>query len=203
MILQVLIAMIAGWINRQQQQVIAYLLEENRTLHAKLGGQRTRFTEAERRRLATLAFPIGRKRLKSLATLATPDTLMRWDKQLVAQKFNGSQKRNKLGRPRVSDEIEALVVHMANDNPTWGSRRLQGALANLGHRVDKMTVRNLLRRHHIDPAPKRRQGGMSWSQFCKLHWEVLAATDFFTVEVATRCRARGVTTAVAQFARPL
>ena len=126
MILQVLITTIAGWINRHQQQVIAYLLEENRTLHAKLGGTRIRFTDAERRRLATLAFPLGRKRLTSLATLATPDTLMRWYKQLVAQKFDGSQKRNKLGRPRVSDEIEALVLHMANDNPTWGYRRIQG-----------------------------------------------------------------------------
>jgi putative transposase len=110
MILQVLIAMTAGWINRHQQQVIAYLLEENRTLHAKLGGKRIRFTDAERRSLAALAFPIGRKQLKSLATLATPDTLMCWYNQLVAQKFNGSQKRNKLGRPRVSDEIEALLL---------------------------------------------------------------------------------------------
>ena len=120
MILQVLIAMIAGWINRYQQQVIAYLLEENRILHAKLGDRRIRFTDAERRRLAALAFALGRKRLKSLTTLATPDTLMRWYKQLVAQKFDGSQKRNKLGRPRVADEIEALILQMANDNPTWG-----------------------------------------------------------------------------------
>jgi transposase InsO family protein len=177
--------MIAGWINRHQQQVIAYLLEENRTLHAKLGGRRIRFTDTERRRLAALAFPIGRKRLKSLATLATPDTLMRWYHQLVAQKFDGSQKRNKSGRPRVSDEIEALVLAMAHDNPTWGYRRIQGSLANLGHHVDKITVRNILRRHHFDPAPHRRQGGMSWSQFLKMHWELLAATDFFTVEVAT------------------
>ena len=185
MILQVLIAMIAGWINRHQQQVITYLLEENRVLHAKLGDRPIQFTDAERRRLAALAFPISRKRLKSLTTLATPDTLMRWYKQLVAQKFDGSLKRNKLGRPRVSDKIEALVLQMANDNPTWGYRRIQGSLANLGHRVDKITVRNILRRHHIDPAPKRRQGGMSWSQFLKMHWEVLAATDFFTVDVAT------------------
>jgi transposase InsO family protein len=185
MILQVLIAMVAGWINCHQQQVIAYLLEENRTLHAKLGGQRICFTEAERRRLATLAFPIDRKRLKSLATFATPDTLIRWYKQPFAQKFDGSQKRTKLGRSRVSDEIEALVLHMANDNPTWGYRRIQGALAHLGHRVDKITVRNILLRHHIDPAPKRRQSGMRWSQFLKMHWDVLAATDFFTVEVAT------------------
>jgi hypothetical protein len=177
--------MIAGWLNRHQQQVIAYLLDENRTLHAKLGGKRIRFTDAERHRLAALALPIGRKRLKPLTTLATPDTLMRWYNQLVAQKFDCSQKRNKLGRPRVSDEIEALVLQMANDNPTWGYRRIQGGLVNLGHRVDKITVRNILQRHHIDPAPKRRQGGMSWSQFLKMHWEMLAATDFFTVEVAT------------------
>jgi putative transposase len=74
---------------------------------------------------------------------------------------------------------------MAEENPTWGYRRIQGALANLGYPMDKITVRNILRRHHIDPAPKRREAGMNWSQFLKMHWEVLAATDFFTVEVAT------------------
>ena len=77
------------------------------------------------------------------------------------------------------------MVQMAEENPRWGYRRIQGALANLGHRIDKLTVRNILRRHHLEPAPQRRQGGMSWTQFLKLHWEVLAATDFFTVEVAT------------------
>ena len=74
---------------------------------------------------------------------------------------------------------------MAEENPTWGYRRIQGALANLGHAIDKITVRNILRWHHIDPAPKRSKDGMSWTQFLTLHWEVLAATDFFTVEVAT------------------
>jgi len=74
---------------------------------------------------------------------------------------------------------------MAEDNPTWGYRRIQGALANLGHHIHKLTVRNILRRHHLEPAPQRRKAGMSWAQFLKLHWEVLAATDFFTVEVAT------------------
>ena len=185
MILQVLIAIIAGWINRRQQQVIDYLLEENRTLHAKLGGKRIRFTDSERRRLAALALPIGRKRLKSLATLATPDTLMRWYNQLIAKQFDGSEQRNPLGRPRVSDKIEELALQMVGDNPTWGYRRIQGGLANLGRRVDKITVRNILLRHHIDPTPKQRQKGMSWSQFLKMHWEMLAATDFFTVEVAT------------------
>ena len=74
---------------------------------------------------------------------------------------------------------------MAEENATWGYRRIQGALANLGHRIDKITVRNILRRHHLEPAPYRRKAGRSWAQFLRLHWEVLAATDFFTVEVAT------------------
>jgi len=185
MILHVIIAMVAGWINRHQPQVIAYLQEENRVLKSKLPGGRLRLSDTERRRLAKLAHPLGCKRLKHLATLATPDTLMRWYKRLIADKFDGSQTRKELGRPRVCEEIEQLVIRMAEENPTWGYRRIQGALANLGHHIDKLTVRNILRRHHIDPAPKRREGGMSWTQFIKMHWEVLAATDFFSVEVAT------------------
>jgi putative transposase len=185
MILQFLIAMLAGWIQRHQQEVIAYLHEENRLLKAQLGNQRLRLTDTERRRLATLAYPLGRKRLKQLATLATPETLMRWYKRLIAQKFDGSKPRRQLGRPHVPEAVEQLVLRIAAENPTWGYRRIQGALANLGHRIDKITVRNILRRHHIDPAPKRRQTGMSWATFLKMHWEVLAATDFFTVEVAT------------------
>jgi transposase InsO family protein len=185
MILQILIVMVAGWINRHQQQVIAYQHEELRILKAQLGGRRLRLTDTQRRRLAALASPLGRKRLQQCATLATPDTLMRWYKRLIAAKFDSSTKRKVQGRPRVSEEVEQLVIRMANDNPTWGYRRIQGAVANLGHHIDTITVRNILRRHHLDPAPKRRAGGMSWTQFIKLHWEALAATDFFTVEVAT------------------
>jgi putative transposase len=185
MILQVLIAMVAGWIQRHQQQVITYLREENRVLNAQLGRRRLRLTDIERRRLAALAHPLGRQRLKKVAIIATPATLMRWYKRLIAQKFDGSKHRRQRGRPRVTEEIEQLVVRMVEENAAWGYRRIQGALANLGHRIDAITVRNILRRHHLEPAPQRRQAGMRWTQFLKLHWEVLAATDFFTVEVAT------------------
>ncbi len=185
MILHILIAMVAGWLQRHQQQVITYLLAENRVLKAQLGGRRLRLTDTERQRLAALARPLGRKRLKELATLASPDTLLRWYKRLIAQKFDGSRQRRPLGRPRVAEEIEQLVVRMAEENSTWGYRRIQGALANLGHAIDKITVRNILRRRHLEPAPQRRKAGMCWGQFLKMHWEVLAATDFFTVEVAT------------------
>jgi transposase InsO family protein len=178
MILHVLIAMVAGWLQRHQQQVITYLHEENRVLKAQLGGRRLRLTDTERRRLAT--------RLQAVATIATPETLLRWYRRLIAQKFDGSKQRRQCGRPRIAEEVEQLIVRMAEENPTWGYRRIQGALANLGHRIDKITVRNILRRDHLEPAPQRRKTGMSWAQFLKRHWEVLAATDFFTVEVATR-----------------
>ncbi len=120
-----------------------------------------------------------------MATTATPDTLLRWYHRLIAQKFDGSHHHRHLGRPRVAEEIEQLVVRMAEENATWGYRRIQGTLANLGYSTDTITVRNILPRHPLDPAPRRRQAGVSWEQFLKLHWEVLAATDFFTVEVAT------------------
>jgi transposase InsO family protein len=185
MILRVLIAMMAGWINRPQQQVITYLKEENRVLKARLPAGRLRLSATERRRLAALAYPLRRQQLHDLATIVTPDTLLRWYKRLIARKFDGSTQRRQVGRPRVAEEVEHLVRRMAQENPTWGYRRIQGALANLGHAIDKITVRNILRRYHLDPAPQRRASSMSWAQFLRLHWEVLAATDFFTVEVAT------------------
>jgi hypothetical protein len=129
MILHVLIAMVAGWLQRHQPPVIPYLIEENRVLKAQLGGRRLRLTDTERRRLAALAYPLGCKRLKDVATLATPETLLRWYTRLVAQKFDSSLQRRQLGRPRISEKVEQLVVRMAEEHPSWGYRRLQGALA--------------------------------------------------------------------------
>ena len=74
---------------------------------------------------------------------------------------------------------------MAEGNATWEYRRLQGALANLGAYIDAITAWNILRRYHPEPATQRRRAGMGWAPFLKTHWEVLAATDFFTIEVAT------------------
>jgi putative transposase len=124
MILQVLIALVAGWIQRHQQQVITYLIEENCVLKTQLGGRRLRLTDIDRRRLGACAHPLGRKRLNEVATIATPYTLLRWYQRLIAQKFDGSQQRRQLGRPRVAEEIERLVVRMAEENRTWGYRRI-------------------------------------------------------------------------------
>ena len=100
--------MFAGWVNRHQLEVIAYLQEENRMIKERLGGRRIRFTDAERRRLARKAYALGRKVLNELETLVTPDTLLRWHRELVASKWNYSQRRNRpllFRAPLTSDVI--------------------------------------------------------------------------------------------------
>jgi putative transposase len=187
--LQMLLLVFAGWVNRQQLDVIEYLKEENRVLKERLGSQRIRFTDAERRRLARKAHALGRKALNELGTLVTPDTLMRWYRQLIARKWDYSSRRGR-GRPRTQHTVVELIVRMALENPSWGYTRIQGALANLGHKVGRGTIANTLREQGIDPAPERGRR-TPWSTFLKAHWECVAATDFFTVEV---CTLRGLVT---------
>jgi hypothetical protein len=81
---------------------------------------------------------LGRKLLAEAATIVTPDTLLAWHRPLIAQKYDGSGRRQ-AGRPRKADEIEALVVRMAAENRTWGYRRIEGALFNLGHDIARST----------------------------------------------------------------
>jgi putative transposase len=84
----------------------------------------------------------------------------------------------------MNEELERLVVQMAKENPGWGYDRIVGAMANLGHRLSDQTVGNILRRHGLSPAPKRKQV-ICWRDFIRAHMEVLVGTDFFTVEVLT------------------
>jgi len=178
---QLLLVALAGWINRQQQDVIEYLQEENRVLRSKLKGKRIRFTDDERRRLAVKGKLLGRKVLGEVASIVTPDTILRWHRMLIAKKYDGSSRRGP-GRPRVKDEIAKLAVRMANENPRWGYTTIRGALFHLGHDIARETVRNILKEHGIVPAPERRKR-TPWSTFLKSHWECVAAADLFTVEI--------------------
>ena len=181
--LQYLLIVFAGWVHRQQLDIIDYLQEENRVLRELLGDKRLRFTDAQRRRLAEKARRLGRKVLNDIASIVTPYTLMAWHRRPIAMKWDHSDKRRP-GRPRTMSDIGALIVRMAGENRSWGYTRNQGTLANLGHRAARGTVANILKAHGIDPAPRRGKRS-SWEKFLKAHWEVLAATDFFTVEVWT------------------
>ncbi len=181
---QFLMLMFAGWVNRSHQEVIEYLQAENRVLREQVGSDRILFTDGQRRRLASKAKVIGRRRLFALGTIVTPDTLLRWYRQLVAKKYDGSAARI-AGRPKTAAEIEKLILHMARNNLGWGYTRICGALYNLGHVIGRNTVKRILLDNGVDPAPLRSKG-MSWSTFLKAHWGAIAATDFFSVEVLTR-----------------
>jgi len=182
--LQFLILTVAGWVSRSQQDVIAYLREENRVLREQVGGRRLRFTDAQRRRLASKAKRLGRKTLLGIEPIVTPDTLVRWYRKLAAEKYDGS-KRRKLGRPRTASSIEQLVLRMSRENPSWGYTRIRGALRNLGHEIGRNTIKRILAANGIEPVWARRKG-MSWKTFMKVHWGAIAAADFFAVEVLTR-----------------
>ena len=132
---QFFFAILASWVNRQQQQVIDYLRTENQVLKETYGKKRILLNDDQRRRLAVKGKILGRKRLEEVGTLFTPDTILRWHRMLVAQKWNHTDKRKQVGRPPMSQEVVKLVLRMAKENPTWGYDRIQGALANLGHEV--------------------------------------------------------------------
>lgn len=180
-LLQLLLTLVAGWLHRQQAAAIEYLQAENRMLRGRLGGRLIIFTDPERGQLAEKARVLGRKGLRELGTIVTPDTLLRWHRELAARKWTFVERRRP-GRPRTRAELAALVVRMATENRSWGYTRIQGARANLGHRLGRGTVSSILKDQGIEPAPGRRKG-RPWSLFLKAYWRALAASDFFTVEV--------------------
>jgi len=169
-------AVVSGWISRQQLEVLEYLREENRVLKRQLGKRRLKLTDADRRRLAVRGKALGRRLLGEHASIVTPDCILRWHRNLIAAKWTHPSKKRR-GRPGVMKEIAVLVVKMAKGNSTWGYRRIQGALAVVGHRVAHNTVKKVLREHGIDPAPERSKK-TTWTQFLKTHWDVLGGADF-------------------------
>ena len=189
-----LLAFVTGLVNQELLLRNEYLAAENRVLRAHLPS-RLRLSDPERSTLAEIARRLGRKALRDIACVAKPDTILGWYRRLVARKFDGSRQRSYPGRPRVSPEIEELVVRFARENRGWGYDRIVGALANLGHPVSDQTVGNILRRHNLAPAPERSRT-TTWKEFIRSHMEVLAGADFFTLEVLTW---RGLVTYYALF----
>ena len=186
-----LVAALLAWRDHEQGDLIAFLREENRVLKAQLGGRRLRLNDDQRRRLAMLGHRVGRGRLRQVATLVTPDTVLRWHRELVARKWTYA--RHRQGRPGVRQEIRKLVVRVATDNPTWGYTRIQGALKNLQHRVARSTIASILKAEGLPPRGER---PIAWRTFLRAHWPAIMAADFFTTEVWT---GRGLVTYYALF----
>ena len=186
-----LLAAVLGWLEREQRDVIAFLREENRTLKSQVSGRRPQLNDAQRRRLAVLGHRLGRGVLREVATLVTPDTILRWHRELIVRKWTYARRRP--GRPSALGEIRRLVVRMATENPTWGYTRIQGALKNVGHRVARSTIASIPKAEGIPPRGER---PTTWRTFLRAHWPALLAADFFTTEVWTL---RGLVTYYTRF----
>jgi putative transposase len=178
-----LLAYITGTVDQALLLRNEYLVTENHILRKQIKG-RIRLSDGERKTLAEIAQKLGKHALADVATIVKPDTILGWHRKLVAQKFDGSQQRKTPGRPPMDQELEALIVRMAQENRSWGYDRIVGALANLGLTVSAQTVGNVLKRHGIPPAPERKTT-TTWKECIRTHMDVLVATDFFTAEVWT------------------
>jgi putative transposase len=165
---------------REHADVLVFLREENRVLKARLEGRRLRLDDGERRRLAELGHRLGRRVLSDVVTIVTPDTILRWHRELVARKWTDRGVSG--GRTGLQARIRSLVVRMATENPTWGYTRIQGAMKNLGHQVGRSTVARILKAAGVPPGRER---PMTWRAFIRAHWPALLAADFFTTEVWT------------------
>jgi hypothetical protein len=170
---------LAGWMNRQQQQVIDYLRTENLVLREKLGKKRLILNESQKCRLATAAMKLGKDLLRQFGTLFSPDTLLRWNRRFIARKYDGSGKRGPA--PKKANSVRKLVLEMAESNPSWGYGRIYGELRKLGYDVHWQTVRRIMLDAGLLPDPDKPYKS-TWKTFLKSHWESLAACDFFTLE---------------------
>jgi hypothetical protein len=132
--------------------------------------------------LAEIGKRLGRKTLAEVAQIVRPETILGWHRKLLARKFEGSRTRSSEPGAHGDQEIEQLVLQFAQENKRWGYRRLVAAPSNLGHEVSHQTIANILRRHGLGPAPEREKT-TTWREFIRSHLDVLAAVDFFTVEL--------------------
>ena len=143
--------------------------------------RRPKLNWANRALLATLLSVIPKARRQGLQLLVTPDTILRWHRDLVRRRWAARSMRGKTGRPATCRNIRALVLRLARENPGWGYRRIHGELAGLGIRVSASTVWEILKKAGIDPAPRR--SGPAWSLFLRSQAEAILACDFFTADL--------------------
>jgi len=143
--------------------------------------RRPRLDWADRALIASLLAVIPKARRHGLRLLVTPDTILRWHRDIARRRWAARSKRGKTGRPATRRNIRALVLRLARENPGWGYRRIHGELAGLGVRIPASTVWEILKKAGIDPAPRRT--GPTWSLFLRSQAEVILACDFFTADL--------------------
>ena len=170
--------------DRDKDLQILLVQHQVRLLHRQR--PQPRLTRWEKLTLAVLTSNLARltagprSRLEQSILLFKPDTVLKWHRELVRRKWT-YQRTREGGRPAIAAEVEALLLRLARENPRWGYGRLQGELRKLGRPLGRSTIRDVLKRHGVPPAPARRQPS-TWRDFLRRHRDQLLACDFFTVE---------------------
>src|ERR1039458_9229692 len=149
--------------------------------------RRPKLNWADRALLAALLGVIPKARRHGLRLLVTPDTIVRWHRDIIRHRQAARSVRGRTGRPATRQTIRALVLRLARDDPEWGYRRIHAELAGLGVKVAASTVWEILKTHGTGPAPRRT--GPTWSQFLRSQAEAILACDFFTVDLPGGTRA--------------
>jgi transposase len=181
-----LITRVAAWLRlsrREQawQTAEILILRHQLAVLQRRQPRRPNVNWADRALLATLLGVIPRARRQGLRLLVTPDTILRWHRDIVRRRWAARSMRGKTGRPATRRNIRALVLRLARENPEWGYRRIHGELAGLGVKVAASTAWEILKKAGIDPAPRR--SGLAWSQFLRSQAEAILACDFFTADL--------------------
>src|SRR6266705_2026881 len=181
-----LIARTASWLRLSRREE-AWQAAEILLLHHQIAvlqrqqPRRPNLDWADRALLATLLSVIPKARRHGLRLLVTPDTILRWHRDIVRRRWAARSMRGNTGRPATRRNIRALILRLAQENPDWGYRRIHGELAGLGVKIAASTAWEILKKAGIDPAPRRT--APIWSQFLRSQAEAILACDFFTTDL--------------------
>jgi putative transposase len=181
-----LITRLAAWLRLSQQEEAwqtaeILLLRHQLAVLQRQQPRRPNLNWADRALIASLLAVIPKARRHGLRLLITPDTILRWHRDIVFRRWAVRSVRGKTGRPATRRNIRALVLRLARENPGWGYRRIHGELAGLGVKIAASTVWEILKKAGIDPAPRRT--GPTWPQFLRSQAEAILACDFFTADL--------------------
>lgn len=182
-----LITYIAYCIDKELYKAIDYLKIQVEVLieHQEKQNKRILLNNNQRMRIAAKAKKLSRNMLEKCTMLFTPDTIIGWYNKLIAKKYDGTYNRCKVGRPQVTPEIIELIIQLKKENPRWGYQKITDQIIYLGYKISKTSVKNILIENGFDPEPGLTVRS-TWHEFLKSHWDILAACDFFTVELLAR-----------------
>jgi putative transposase len=181
-----LITRLTSWLRLSQREETwktaeILILRHQLTVLQRRQPVRPKLDWADRALLATMLAVIPKGRRHGLRLLVTPDTILRWHRDIVRRRWAARSLRGKTGRPATRRNIRALVLRLARENPGWGYRRIHGELAGLGAKIAASTVWEILKDARIDPAPRR--ADPIWPQFLRSQAEAILACDFFTADL--------------------